>query len=120
MRKLLHKLTNNKSAIVIVAIVFLLAITNYVPNTFLTGWDNLQTDLAPWLGVKRAFWAVWEEYQSFGLTSGYGSCCRFTSSIVHMAVVFCFTTTPSSLRVPIYNDWFGWAWYASASYVYRL
>jgi hypothetical protein len=70
MRKLLHKLTNNKSAIVIVAIVFLLAITNYVPNTFLTGWDNLQTDLAPWLGVKRAFWAVWEEYQSFGLTSG--------------------------------------------------
>lgn len=34
------------------------------------GWDNLQTDLAPWLGVKRAFFSVWQEYQSFGLVAG--------------------------------------------------
>lgn len=44
--------------------------TNYIPNTYLTGWDNLQTEFNPNLGVKRAFFGVWQEYQSFGLVSG--------------------------------------------------
>ncbi|KKQ33283.1 MAG: hypothetical protein US48_C0017G0015 [Candidatus Levybacteria bacterium GW2011_GWA2_37_36] len=39
-------------------------------GTYLSGWDNLQTELNPWLAVKRAFFSVWEEYQSFGLTAG--------------------------------------------------
>lgn len=44
--------------------------TNYKTGTYLSGWDNLQTELNPGLAVKRAFFSVWEEYQSFGLTAG--------------------------------------------------
>lgn len=55
-------------------LIFLLVvgifITNYVPGTYLIGWDSLQTELYPWLAVKRAFFSVWQEYQSFGLPSG--------------------------------------------------
>ncbi len=43
---------------------------NYKPGTNLLGWDALSTGLNPWLAVKRAFFSVWEEYQSFGLTAG--------------------------------------------------
>lgn len=43
---------------------------NYVPGTYLLGWDNLQTELNPLIAVKRATHASWQEYQSFGLTSG--------------------------------------------------
>lgn len=45
---------------------------SYEPSTYLLGWDNLQTDLSPWLGVKRAFFSSWQEYQSFGLVAGMG------------------------------------------------
>ncbi len=56
--------------LLIVLIVAIIALVNYKRGTYLTGWDNLQTDLNPWLGVKRAIFSVWEEYQSFGLLAG--------------------------------------------------
>lgn len=34
------------------------------------GWDNLQTELYPWLAVKRAWFSTWQEYQSFGHMAG--------------------------------------------------
>lgn len=51
-------------------VVALLFAKNYVPGTYLIGWDSLQTEFYPWLAVKRAFLSVWEEYQSFGLPTG--------------------------------------------------
>lgn len=51
-------------------IIIALAVANYIPGTYLMGWDNIQTDLNPWLGVKRAVWSGWQEYQSFGLPAG--------------------------------------------------
>lgn len=51
-------------------ITSLIFITNYKPDSYLIGWDNLQTDLDPALGIKRAFFGVWQEYQSFGLLGG--------------------------------------------------
>jgi len=59
-----------KYQIFLTIIVVILFCLNYKPGTYLTGWDNLQTELNPWLAVKRAFFSVWEEYQSFGLTAG--------------------------------------------------
>ncbi|MCX7996645.1 MAG: hypothetical protein N2691_02685 [Patescibacteria group bacterium] len=57
-------------SIALFLLVFLLFVTNYKSDTYLSGWDNLQTELYPWLAVKRAFFASWQEYQSFGLASG--------------------------------------------------
>src|SRR3990167_10966482 len=51
-------------------IVLVLFSVNYKSGTYLSGWDNLQTELNPGLAVKRAVFSVWEEYQSFGLTAG--------------------------------------------------
>ncbi|OQY68257.1 hypothetical protein B6D29_01035 [Microgenomates bacterium UTCPR1] len=59
-----------KYQLVLFAITAVLFFINYSPGTYLSGWDNLQTELNPGLGVKRAFFSVWEEYQSFGLTAG--------------------------------------------------
>jgi hypothetical protein len=54
---------------ILIAVGFLF-LANYSPGTHLMGWDNIQTDLYPSLGVKRAFFSAWEEYQSFGLLAG--------------------------------------------------
>ena len=56
----------------ILLVVFLILCTNLSWGKYLTGWDNLQTDLNPILGVKRAFFGVWQEYQSMGLLAGMG------------------------------------------------
>lgn len=63
-------LQKNKYQLLLVLLISYLFFVNYVPGTYLSGWDNLQTDLYPWLGVKRAFFSVWQEYQSFGLVAG--------------------------------------------------
>jgi hypothetical protein len=55
---------------------------NYTPFAFLTGWDSVQTDLSPFLGVKRAFFSVWEQYQSFGLVAGMGHAADLNRSVV--------------------------------------
>ncbi|MFC1722049.1 hypothetical protein ACFL0C_00185, partial [Patescibacteria group bacterium] len=69
MKKLfaLRKLTY---PLLLLLVVIMLFSTNYEPGTYLLGWDSLQTELAPALAVKRALHAGWQEYQSFGLTSG--------------------------------------------------
>ncbi len=54
----------------ILCVVVMLGILNYTPGTILSGWDNLQTELNPILGIKRAFFSVWQEYQSLGLIAG--------------------------------------------------
>ncbi|MFN4213092.1 MAG: hypothetical protein ACK4FL_04000, partial [Microgenomates group bacterium] len=51
-------------------IAFFLFLTNYKHATYLTGWDNLQTEIYPFLAIKRAFFSLWQEYQSFGLLAG--------------------------------------------------
>lgn len=66
----------------LVLVVLIIFYTNYVPNTFLIGWDSLQTELNPWVAVKRAFFSVWQEYQSFGLTSGMAHASDLLRSIL--------------------------------------
>jgi hypothetical protein len=51
-------------------ITTILAFLNYEPNTQLLGWDNLSSELAPALNLKRALFSVWQEYQSLGLLGG--------------------------------------------------
>ncbi len=67
MKSLLSRFGNHITLILVVAII---GLVNYRFGTYLTGWDNLQTELAPTLAVKRAVFAVWQEYQSFGLVGG--------------------------------------------------
>ncbi len=73
--------------ILITLIVAFLFYKNYTPGTFLTGWDNLQSELYPSLSIKRAFFAVWQEYQSFGLVGGMAH----ASDIIRTLVIWLMT-----------------------------
>lgn len=67
---LLTKLKQNKYLVALIAIVIVLILVNIDPGTYLLGWDSIQTDLAPLLGIKRALWAVWYEYHGLGVVGG--------------------------------------------------
>ncbi|MEK7551488.1 MAG: hypothetical protein AAB532_02720 [Patescibacteria group bacterium] len=54
----------------IIATLFVLFLTNFSVNGFLTGWDNLQTELNNGLNLKRALFSVWQEYQGLGVLAG--------------------------------------------------
>ena len=56
--------------LLLLLVVGFLFLANYKRGTYLLGWDSLQTELNPLVAVKRATHASWQEYQSFGLTSG--------------------------------------------------
>ena len=43
---------------------------NYVPGTFVVGWDNLLPELNLPLNIQRSFWGVWQEYRGLGLLDG--------------------------------------------------
>lgn len=80
-QKVYFFLNRNKYQLLIVLIASLLFYINYKPGTYLTGWDNLQTELYPWISIKRAFFAVWQEYQSFGLVSGLAHAADLVRSV---------------------------------------
>lgn len=63
-------LLKNIYQVMVIGFCILLGVINYVPHEYLTGWDNLQTELSPLLAIKRALFSGWQEYQSFGLISG--------------------------------------------------
>ena len=44
-----------KGELFLLALVTLIGLINYSPDKFLSGWDSLQTELYPSLGIKRAF-----------------------------------------------------------------
>ena len=67
MRSFLKRYFSVISLVVVAVGIFVL---NVKPNTYLIGWDHLSTELNPALAIKRAFFAVWQEYQSLGLVGG--------------------------------------------------
>ena len=53
-------------------LVCILLLLNFNLDTFLVGWDNLQTDLSATLNLERALNVSWQEYQGLGLLGGMG------------------------------------------------
>lgn len=78
--------------IIFVAIAALM-LTNYIPGTSLSGWDNLQTELNPALAIKRSVFSVWEEYQSFGVLAGMGHAADLVRSIAIAVLSFVLPVT---------------------------
>lgn len=77
-----------------------LAYLNYSPNTFLSGWDNLHPEFAPLLNLRRAFFAVWQEYQSFGLLGGMAH----AADLPRTLLVYALSLTP----LPLSFFRYGW------------
>lgn len=80
--------------ILLLLLVGLIFAANYHPGTYLIGWDSLQTEQNPLLAIKRATHASWEEYQSFGLTSGMAHAADLVRSVF---VLFMSIVIPASM-----------------------
>jgi hypothetical protein len=52
--------------LLIILLTGVLAWKNFVPGTFLSGWDTLHPEFNLALYLKRAFWGVWQEHQGVG------------------------------------------------------
>lgn len=81
-------ITQNIYIILLLLLCGVLFVTNYVPGTYLLGWDNLSTELNPMLGLKRALWSVWEESQSFGSLAGLAHSADFLHSLLMLVLSF--------------------------------
>jgi len=56
--------------LILVFVLFVLFIKNYIPDTYLLGWDNLVPELNIWINIKRSLFSAWQEYQGLGLVAG--------------------------------------------------
>ncbi|MFZ2202672.1 MAG: hypothetical protein WAV56_04775, partial [Microgenomates group bacterium] len=70
LRTIKHWLVAHWPLFLLIGIIAILAFLNYQSNTQLIGWDNLQSDFNLDLNIRRAFFSVWQEYQSLGLLGG--------------------------------------------------
>jgi hypothetical protein len=57
---------------IITLIWFVLFASNYVPGTWLTGWDNLHPEFSISTNIARSLFPAWQEYQGVGLLGGMG------------------------------------------------
>lgn len=67
---MINWLKKNVFVILLFFISALLFVKNYVPNTFLVGWDNVFPEFNFLLNIKRDFFAIWQQYRGLGLVDG--------------------------------------------------
>lgn len=57
-------------ALVLSCVLGALFYTNYLPNTWLTGWDNLHPEFNFKINILNNVFGVWQQYQGLGLLAG--------------------------------------------------
>ncbi len=67
---MVSKLIKYKYQSLLFIIVLILAVVNYTPGTWLTGWDDSHPEFNFGLNVSRTLNAVWREHRGVGLVSG--------------------------------------------------
>ncbi len=66
----MKRLLNYLPFIIIIGVSLLLFFSNYLPGTYLIGWDNIMPEFDLWLNIKRNIFAVWQDYRGLGLLDG--------------------------------------------------
>lgn len=66
----MRKLSEWFFPLLLLGICVFVAYRNYVPGTWLIGWDSLLPELNLKLNIARSLSAVWQEYQGLGLLGG--------------------------------------------------
>jgi hypothetical protein len=74
--------------IVLMLVWFLLLISNFTSNTWLSGWDNLHPEFNFPLNIKRSLYAAWQEYQGTGLVGGMAHAADLPRQIILWLVSF--------------------------------
>jgi hypothetical protein len=55
---------------VLIGIEIILFATNFIPGTFLVGWDNVMPEFNLSLNFQRSLYSLWQEYRGLGLIDG--------------------------------------------------
>lgn len=82
------------SQTILLAVVTILCIQNFTPDTFLIGWDNLMPELNIWLNLRRSLLAAWQEYQGLGLVGGMGHASELVRQLLILPLAL---TLPTNL-----------------------
>lgn len=62
----------------LISLTLFLAYVNYVPGTFLSGWDSLHPEFNLALYLKRIFWGVWQAHQGVGAVAAQAHAAELT------------------------------------------
>jgi len=77
--------------LLLIGIEIFLFLKNYIPNTYLIGWDNLMPEFNIWLNLKRSLFSVWQEYRGLGIYDGMAHASNLMHTIYIFLLHFCFT-----------------------------
>lgn len=87
MSRIINFIKINFWEIFLLLVVSILCASNFTPNTFLTGWDNLHPEFDILTNIKRSVFSTWQEYQGLGLLAGMAH----ASDLVRQLIILPFT-----------------------------
>ncbi|RJP46613.1 MAG: hypothetical protein C4584_01415 [Armatimonadetes bacterium] len=70
--------------LILVFIEIALFFTNYIPSTYLLGWDNIMPEFNINLNFNRALFAVWQDYRGLGMLDGMAH----AANLLHTFYIF--------------------------------
>ena len=70
MKRLSAFVFNNIFVFILVLISIILSYLNYVPGTWLIGWDSLHPEFNFWLNIFRNLFGIWRFEQGLGSLAG--------------------------------------------------
>lgn len=90
--KILSSFKDNWEKIILAIALLAIFITNYIPGSWLIGWDNLVPELNIWANLKRSVFAVWQEYQGLGLVGGMGHATDIIRQLIILPLTYILPT----------------------------
>ena len=89
-KKIGHLIEENFYPIIISIIVFSIALANFKPGTFLSGWDTLHPEFNLSLNIKRAISGVWNANEGLGALEGHSIMADLPRILILWALHFLF------------------------------
>ncbi|PIR61690.1 MAG: hypothetical protein COY81_02010 [Candidatus Pacebacteria bacterium CG_4_10_14_0_8_um_filter_43_12] len=80
--KLFSQFQHTFPYICLISLWLIIVLTNYIPGTWLIGWDNLLPELNFSVNVARTLSPVWQESQGFGLLGGIAHASEITRQLL--------------------------------------
>ncbi len=81
---------------ILLVVEFLLAAANFLPGTYLMGWDNVMPEFNLQQALTTNIFGVWQEHRGVGLPDGMGH----AANLIHTAIIWLmsFTLPQNMLR----------------------
>lgn len=104
--------------LVLTVIVGLLFVTNYVPGTWLSGWDTLHPEFNFSLYWERVFYGAWQEHQGLGAPAAQGHASEIPRVII--LYLMSWLMPDSMLRYAFFFICIWWGVFGTYIFTHRL